>query len=86
MQPELAPEPFHRPGWIYEEKLDWWRMIAYKDGPPRVRLVSRTGMDHTARFPEIAAAVAGLALFGAPLAHEDQQCGRATPRCGCRSR
>jgi bifunctional non-homologous end joining protein LigD len=59
MQPELAPEPFHRPGWVYEEKLDGWRMIAYKDGP-RVRLVSRTGVDHTARFPEIAAAVAGL--------------------------
>jgi ATP-dependent DNA ligase len=34
-------------------------MIAYKDGP-RVRLVSRSGVDHTARFPGIAAAVAGL--------------------------
>jgi bifunctional non-homologous end joining protein LigD len=34
-------------------------MVACKDGP-RVRLVSRTGVDHTARFPEIAAAVAGL--------------------------
>jgi bifunctional non-homologous end joining protein LigD len=59
MQPELASEPFHRPGWVYEEKLDGWRMVAYKDGP-RVRLVSRTGVDHTARFPGIAAAVAGL--------------------------
>jgi hypothetical protein len=38
MQPELAPEPFDRPGWVYEEKLNGWRMIAYKDGP-RVRLV-----------------------------------------------
>ncbi len=27
-----------------------------------------------------------MALFGAPLAHEDQRCGRATPRSGCRSR
>ena len=59
MQPKLASEPFHRPGWVYEEKLDGWRMVAYKDGP-RVRLVSRTGVDHTARFPGIAAAVAGL--------------------------
>ena len=59
MQPELASEPFHREGWVYEEKLDGWRMVAYKDGP-RVRLVSRSGVDHTARFPGIAAAVAGL--------------------------
>jgi bifunctional non-homologous end joining protein LigD len=59
MQPELASEPFHRDGWVYEEKLDGWRMIAYKDGP-RVRLVSRSGVDNTARFPGIAAAVAGL--------------------------
>jgi ATP-dependent DNA ligase len=39
MQPELAPEPFHRPGSVYEEKYDGWRMLAYKDGA-RVRLVS----------------------------------------------
>jgi ATP-dependent DNA ligase len=28
MQPELAPEPFHRPGWVYEEKYDGWRIVA----------------------------------------------------------
>jgi ATP-dependent DNA ligase len=33
MQPELAPEPFHRPGWVYEEKYDGWRIVAYKDVP-----------------------------------------------------
>jgi len=27
-----AHEPFHRDGWVYEEKYDGWRMIAYKDG------------------------------------------------------
>jgi bifunctional non-homologous end joining protein LigD len=59
MQPELAPEPFHRPGWVWEETYDGWRMIAYKDGQ-RVRVVSRSGVEHTARFPGIAAAVAGL--------------------------
>ena len=59
MQPELASEPFHRDGWVYEEKYDGWRLVAYRDGS-RVRLVSRSGVDHTARFPEIAAAVAGL--------------------------
>jgi ATP-dependent DNA ligase len=25
-------KPFHRPGWIYEEKYDGWWMLAYKDG------------------------------------------------------
>ncbi len=25
-------KPFHRPGWVYEEKYDGWRMLAYKDG------------------------------------------------------
>jgi len=59
MQPELVREPFHRDGWVYEEKYDGWRMLAFKDGP-RVRLVSRQGVDHTERFRELAAAVAAL--------------------------
>jgi bifunctional non-homologous end joining protein LigD len=32
MVPTLVREPFHRPGWIYEEKYDGWRMLAFKDG------------------------------------------------------
>ena len=32
MHPTLAPNPFDRPGWVYEEKIDGWRMLAYKDG------------------------------------------------------
>jgi bifunctional non-homologous end joining protein LigD len=59
MAPTLAREPFHRDGWIYEEKIDGWRMLAYKDGE-RVRLVSRNGRDHTRRFTDLAAAVAKL--------------------------
>jgi ATP-dependent DNA ligase len=31
MVPTLA-KPFHRTGWVYEEKYDGWRMIAYKNG------------------------------------------------------
>jgi ATP-dependent DNA ligase len=42
MAPTLVREPFHRDGWAYEEKVDGWRMIAYKAGD-RVRLVSRSG-------------------------------------------
>jgi hypothetical protein len=30
MQPALVT-PFHRPGWVWEEKVDGWRMLAYKD-------------------------------------------------------
>jgi len=57
MHPKLAHAPFHRPGWIYERKADGWRMLAYKDGAS-VRLISRQGFDHTARFTDVAAAVA----------------------------
>jgi bifunctional non-homologous end joining protein LigD len=59
MAPTQVREPFHREGWVYEEKVDGWRMLAYKDGV-RVRLVSRNGRDHTRRFADIAAAIAKL--------------------------
>src|SRR3989442_6816210 len=58
IQPVLT-KPFHRDGFVYEEKYDGWRMVAYKDGRS-VRLVSRRGVDHTERFGEIAAAVRRL--------------------------
>jgi len=50
---------FHHPGWIYEEKVDGWRVLAYKDAFS-VRLVSRNGRDLTRHFPQLAAAVAAL--------------------------
>jgi bifunctional non-homologous end joining protein LigD len=59
MAPTLVREAFHRDGWVFEEKVDEWRILAYKDGA-RVRLVSRNGRDHTRRFPDIAAAVSKL--------------------------
>ncbi len=57
--PALVRPPFHRDGWVYEEKVDGWRMLAYKDGR-RVRLISRNAVDHTHRFRELAAALAKL--------------------------
>jgi bifunctional non-homologous end joining protein LigD len=52
MQPTQVATPFHREGWVYEEKVDGWRMVAVKaDGD--VRLISRNGLDHTRRFPEL---------------------------------
>ena len=62
VQPMLATlvaEPFDRPGWVYEEKYDGDRMLAYKEGT-RIRLLSRNAKDNTARFPRIAAAIAAL--------------------------
>jgi bifunctional non-homologous end joining protein LigD len=51
--------PFHKPGWVYEEKYDGYRAVAYKqDG--HVRLVSRNLKDLTKQFEEVAAAVARL--------------------------
>jgi bifunctional non-homologous end joining protein LigD len=59
MVPTLVREPFHRDGWVYEEKVDGWRILAYKDGAG-VRLVSRNGVDHAKLFPGLVAAVARL--------------------------
>ena len=55
----LVDAPFHRPGWIWEEKYDGIRLIAVRDGR-RVRLITRNDKDRTADFPEVAAALAAL--------------------------
>ena len=55
----LVAAPFDKPGWVYEEKYDGDRILAYKEGD-RVRLLSRNGKDLTDRFPGIAAAIGAL--------------------------
>ena len=71
-----VPSPFHRPGWVYEEKVDGWRVLAYKN-VSGVRLISRNGRDLTRRFPELAAAVYELApptlVLDGEIAVFDQQ-------------
>ena len=42
MQPKLVTRPFHRAGWVYEEKYDGRRMLAYRRGT-QVQLVSPPG-------------------------------------------
>jgi len=54
MRPTLV-----RDGWVYEEKVDGYRMLAYKDDR-QVRLISRNGIDHARRYPDVAAAIARL--------------------------
>ena len=63
VQPMLATlvrEPFHLPGWVYEEKYDGYRILAYKEGA-RVTLLSRNQNDRTDTYAQVAAAVAKLA-------------------------
>jgi bifunctional non-homologous end joining protein LigD len=55
----LVDEPFHRPGWVYEEKYDGYRILAYKEGGDAV-LLSRNGLNRTESFSEIARAVTTL--------------------------
>ena len=62
VQPMLATlvkEPFQQPGWVYEEKYDGYRILAYKEGS-RVTLLSRNAKDRTAHFEAIALAVGAL--------------------------
>ena len=64
VQPMLAEsqnEAFTRDGWIFELKLDGYRLIAGKrHGEPR--LLTRNGNDYTDVFPEIARAIKALPL------------------------
>jgi bifunctional non-homologous end joining protein LigD len=46
------------PNWLFEPKLDGYRVIAFVAGTT-VRLQSRRGIDLTAQFPEIVAELAG---------------------------
>jgi len=55
-----AEKPFSRAGWIFEIKFDGVRVIAERRGE-EVRMLGRSGEDITARYPEIAAALRGLA-------------------------
>jgi len=55
----LVETPFHRPGWVYEEKYDGYRILAYKEGRS-VTLLSRNGKDRTESFADVAKAIATL--------------------------
>ena len=59
-------KPFSREGWIFELKLDGYRLLAERtSSEPYLR--SRAGHDLTATFPEIARAVRGLPYEGLVL-------------------
>jgi bifunctional non-homologous end joining protein LigD len=55
----LVENPFDAKGWVYEEKYDGYRLLAYKEGQ-HVSLMSRNDIDYAANYPEVAEAVAKL--------------------------
>jgi bifunctional non-homologous end joining protein LigD len=59
MLAETREQPFTKAGWLFELKLDGYRIrAAREDG--EARLISRNGHDLSGAFPEIARAVAAL--------------------------
>ena len=52
----LVQAPFDRPGWIFEEKYDGYRILAYKESEV-VTLLSRNGKDRTGSYAAIAEAI-----------------------------
>jgi len=66
MLAETRAEPFTRDGWVFEVKLDGYRMrVAREQGEPR--LLTRNGRDATGAFPELARAIRALPYDGLVL-------------------
>ena len=55
----LVDDPFRDPKWVYEEKYDGIRILAYKEGS-EVTLLSRNDKDRTYNFSAIAQAIRAL--------------------------
>jgi bifunctional non-homologous end joining protein LigD len=55
----LVDKPFSRKNWVFEEKYDGVRMLAYKESG-EISLISRNEIDRTSRYPAIAAELAKL--------------------------
>ncbi len=58
---ETRDDAFSDPNWIYELKLDGWRILAERKGQ-EVTLRSRNGKDLLSSFPELARALRALPL------------------------
>ena len=61
MLAETRDEAFSKKGWLFELKLDGYRLLAGKKGND-VILITRNGNDYTEVFPEIANAVRAIPL------------------------
>jgi len=75
MLAESREKAFSREGWIFEPKLDGYRMLASREAGEG-RLTTRNGNDLTAAFPELARPLAalpyaGLVMDGEVVVHDD---------------
>ncbi len=61
----LVDQPFDSKNWVYETKWDGFRLVA-EVGRGSVRLLSRNGIEVTARYPTIAQALRSITE---PLCH-----------------
>jgi bifunctional non-homologous end joining protein LigD len=66
---QLVEKPPSGPQWVHEIKLDGFRMAARTDNG-RVQLLTRTGLDRTAKYPSAAAALAKVNVKTAYLDRE----------------
>src|ERR1041385_2088721 len=70
MLAETADQAFTRDGWIFELKLDGYRLLASKIGGEAL-LLTRNGNDYTAVFPEVARAIRALPVERCVVDGED---------------
>src|SRR5438046_7719359 len=63
MLAETREQPFSKPGWLFELKLDGYRVRAARE-QGEARLLTRKGNDISAAFPELARALAALPFEG----------------------
>jgi len=75
MHAELADTPFNKPDWMWEPKLDGYRILAFLKNN-KVSLRSRRGLELAATFPGVAAAIAeqgvnGMILDGELVAFDE---------------
>ena len=54
MLAETGDAPFNRPDWMWEPKLDGYRVLAFID-EHGVKLRSRRGLELAPKFPQLAA-------------------------------
>jgi len=63
MQAEIGDAPFNRAAWMWEPKLDGYRVLAFIDGHG-VKLRSRRGLELAAAFPRVVAELGAQLVDG----------------------
>jgi len=63
MQAELGEAVFNRADWVWEPKLDGYRVLAFIDRD-EVKLLSRNGLDFTRMFPRVVEELRGQLVDG----------------------